>query len=140
MRPQVVAVVLLASCSHPSSAVRPEAPVAKSAPRTEPAPAATTAAPPAGPAAPAGPPRARTVDIGEMRCDVTVSARYRWMEGNDNPETTAFLRAQGAWTAAQLARIPGRDALLARIRELGHATGQSSGAQLAGSRLFYART
>jgi len=62
------------------------------------------------------------------------------MEGNDNPELTGWLRVQGDWTHTYLARIPGRDALLARVRELGHATGVSDRARLVAGKLFYFET
>jgi len=42
---------------------------------------------------------------------------YRWME-SEHAELTTWLGAQGAYTTEQLARVPGRDKLHARIREL----------------------
>ena len=83
------------------------------------------------------PPAARTASFSENRFGVTVSDPYRWMEGNDNAEVTAWLRAQGDYTRAWLARIPARDALFQRIRELGLGTSSSFGLQSAGGRLFY---
>ena len=82
-------------------------------------------------------PVARTVNVTENIFAMNVSDPYRWMEGNENAELTSWLRAQGAYTSAWLARIPARDAMLRRVRELGLGTSTSSGVQLAGSRMFY---
>ncbi len=43
---------------------------------------------------------------------------YRYMEKLDDPEVTAWFKAQAAYTDATLGAIPGRKALLARIQEL----------------------
>jgi prolyl oligopeptidase len=141
MRVRVVVVAVMASCSSPSSTVRTEPP-ASAPPATAAAPAPVAAATAATAAAPgpAGPPRARTVDVTETHFGITVSDPYRWMEGNDNPEATAWLVAQGNWTRGYLARIPGHDALLARIRELGNATGAAARAEPVAGKLFYFRT
>jgi prolyl oligopeptidase len=98
-------------------------------PDTKVATAPTPAIPP--------PPVARTVSVTETTFGMQVSDPYRWMEGNDNAELTSWLRAQGAYTSAWLARIPSRDALLHRVRELGLASSSSFGVQLAGGRMFY---
>jgi prolyl oligopeptidase len=82
-------------------------------------------------------PVARTVDTVDELFGVKVADPYRWMEGNDNPELTDWLRGQGAYTQAYLARIPGRSALAARVRELGLSYGFPSGVQLAGGRVFH---
>jgi prolyl oligopeptidase len=135
MRSAVILIALLAGCSHPSPGIRTEAPI-----QSQPSPSAPAAAvagearvePPAG-----GPPRARTVEVTETRFGVTVADPYRWMEGNDNPELNAWLVAQGDWTRGYLARLRGREALHARIRELGNATGAAYRAMPVGGKLFY---
>jgi prolyl oligopeptidase len=43
---------------------------------------------------------------------------YRYMENPQDPEVQAWMKAQNDYTRAVLARIPGRQQLLARIREL----------------------
>jgi prolyl oligopeptidase len=103
------------------------------------APNATApAAPPAAePTALVGPPPARTVDIVDSRFGISAPDPYRWMEGNDNAELATWLHAQGERTAGWLARVPGRGALLQRIRQLGLGTSSSFDVQLAGGRTFY---
>ncbi len=87
-------------------------------------------------ASPSGPPVARTADTVETLFGVLVADPYRWMEGDRNRELNDWLRAQGAYTSAYLARLPGHEALLARIRELGLSYGFPNGVQLAGGRIF----
>jgi prolyl oligopeptidase len=65
---------------------------------------------------------------------------FRALEDAARPETEAFYRAEGARTRAALDRIPGRAALLARIRALSaSATTVTSIAVTEGARLFYLR-
>src|SRR5690349_19635516 len=66
-------------------------------------------------AAPKGPPVARTVDVVDDVAGERVADPYRWMEGEGNAETTAFLTAQGEWAAQQFAALPSRDALAKRL-------------------------
>jgi len=47
-----------------------------------------------------------------------VTDPYRYMENLKDPEVQAWMKAQNDYTRAVLARIPGRQKLLARIREL----------------------
>ena len=95
-----------------------------------PFPPPVTAAPPD--AAPAGPPVARTDDVA--------GDPYRWMEGTDNPERDAWLRAQGEYAAAELAKLPGSDKLRARVTELGLGVGAVFDVSRAGDRIFYNAT
>ena len=46
---------------------------------------------------------------------------YRWLENTSDPEVIAWMKAQNDYTRAVLARIPGRDELLARIKSLDNA-------------------
>jgi protease II len=135
MRSCLLVAGLLVGCSHASPSTRAEAP--DRSPSSQPGPQAAATA---RPAPDASGPRARTVDVTETRFGITVSDPYRWMEGHDNPEATSWLDAQGDHTRAYLARLPGRNALLARIRELGNATATTSAVQRVGAKLFYLRT
>jgi prolyl oligopeptidase len=47
-----------------------------------------------------------------------VTDPYHYMENLSDPEVQAWMKAQNDYTRAVLARIPGREKLLARIREL----------------------
>src|ERR1700722_4262384 len=49
---------------------------------------------------------------------VAVADPYRWLEDGDSSEVRGFDEAQNAATTAWVAKIPGRDALRARAREL----------------------
>ena len=98
---------------------------------------ATAAPPPSAPAQICGSPRARQVDTSETIFGVTVADPYRWMEGNDNAELTAWLRAQGDCTQRFVGRIAGRDALFQRLRDLGLGTTSQHTMQLAGGRAFF---
>jgi prolyl oligopeptidase len=95
------------------------------------------ATPSSEPHPPGSLPVARTVDVVDDLFDTKVADPYRWMEGGSNPELSGWLQGQGAYTQAFLAGVPGRDALLARIRELGLSYGVPSGVQVAGGRAFY---
>src|SRR5262245_36099215 len=64
---------------------------------------------------PSGPPLARTVDVVDKQFGIDAPDPYRWMEGGENAEYTAWLRGEGELAAKQLAAIPGRDKLHARL-------------------------
>jgi prolyl oligopeptidase len=49
---------------------------------------------------------------------VSVEDPYRFLEDTSDPVVAQWMRAQADATAAVLARLPGREALLARIREI----------------------
>src|SRR5215469_9999943 len=57
----------------------------------------TTAAGAANP-----PPVARTVDAADDAFGLHLPDPYRWMEGEDNPEFSTWLKAQGAYGRSQL--------------------------------------
>ncbi len=67
----------------------------------------------------------------------TLADPYRWMENDKDPDWAPFLKAQNAHARAVLDAIPGREALLARIRELTGDTAITSKVQRAGGRLFF---
>jgi len=57
-----------------------------------------------------------------------------------DPEVVAWMKAQNDYTRAVLARIPGRDKLLARIKELDNAGDVVSALQVWGGHYFYYKT
>jgi prolyl oligopeptidase len=65
---------------------------------------------------------------------------YRWLENTSDPEVVAWMKAQNDYTRAVLARIPGRDELLARIKSLDNAGNTVSGLQVWGGHYFYYKT
>jgi prolyl oligopeptidase len=60
----------------------------------------------------------RKDDLVEVLHGVAVEDPYRWLEDGESPEVRAWDEAQNAATRAWLARIPGRDGLRGRVREL----------------------
>jgi len=118
--------VFVAGCSTKSkpTVVKPVVPAAP-APATPP------------PAPPAGPPVARTVDVVDHQFGLAVPDPYRWMEGIGNAEYTTWLAAQGAWAKTQLEKLPKRDELFNRLRELGLGVTAVWGVQIQRGRTIY---
>jgi len=125
----VLAVLAACGSSPPPSSAAPTPPIVAQ-------PAPNTAPPPPPPPA-AGPSVARTVDVVDHQFGIDVPDPYRWMEGIDNAEYKTWLKAQGEWTRGELAKIAGRDALLARVRELGLGTSGVGGVQIKNGRTIY---
>jgi prolyl oligopeptidase len=69
-----------------------------------------------------------------------VADPYRWLENTSAPEVIAWMKAQNDYTRAVLARIPGRDDLLARIKSLDNAGNVVSALQVWGGHYFYYKT
>ena len=65
---------------------------------------------------------------------------YRWLENTSDPEVIAWMKAQNDYTRAVLARIPGRDELLARMKSLDNAGNVVSALQVWGGHYFYYKT
>jgi prolyl oligopeptidase len=87
-----------------------------------------------------GPPSARTVDARDEFAGRTWADPYRWMEGPANAEFISWLEAQGQYAAQELARLPGRQELLVRVRELGLGTSIISSPVRVADKLFYSAT
>jgi prolyl oligopeptidase len=98
-------------------------------PRAAWARAAGAAVPPA--------PVARRVDARDTYFGETLADPYRWMENDKDPDWLPFLRGQNAHARAILDALPGRDRLLARIRQLSGETVVTAEVQRAGGRLFF---
>src|ERR1043165_2753110 len=110
MHRSLAAITLLAACGG-----KPPPPPAPTAP----APQART--PPAAPP-PAAPhsvyPDARREDIADRIHGIEVRDPYRWLEDPTAPEVQAWMKAQDEYARSRLAKLPGRDAFAARLREL----------------------
>src|SRR5262252_2306412 len=100
---------------------------------TRPAPS-PGAQPAAGPAYPP----ARRTGLVEQMAGHPVADPYRWLEEPGSDESRAWLAAQDALAAGQLAALPARSALAARIAEL-TATGLVSSPIWRGERRFFLR-
>jgi prolyl oligopeptidase len=80
---------------------------------------ATASAPLAAASAPALEyPVARRVEQMDDLHGVRVADPYRWLEDGTSPEVQSWSNAEDALARAHLARIPGRDAIAARMKEL----------------------
>ncbi|HSR99942.1 MAG TPA: hypothetical protein VLM79_22965, partial [Kofleriaceae bacterium] len=88
-------------------------------PPTLPAEAAHDTPAPAPPAAPARDyPASRRADVAETLHGVEIHDPYRWLEDATQPEVQAWMKAQDAYAREHLAKLPGRDALAARLAEV----------------------
>ncbi len=86
-----------------------------------------------------GPPATPVHEVTDEYFGVKVIDPYRWIENTSSPEVVAWMKAQNDYTRSVLARIPGRDKLLARIKELDNAGSVVSGVQVWGGKYFYFR-
>lgn len=86
----------------------------------------------------ATPPTTRADAITETLHGVAVADPYRWLEDEHAPEVQAWMSAQDEYTRAKLAKLPGRDELAARFRELFYYDAVSAPAHCKG-RYFYTR-
>lgn len=64
------------------------------------------------------PPVAKVDNVVDEYYCVKVDDPYRYMENLDDPEVKNWIRAQAEYAADVLGKIPGRDALLSRLKEL----------------------
>jgi prolyl oligopeptidase len=63
-------------------------------------------------------PPTRRDDLVETLHGQTVADPYRWLEDEHAPEVVSWMDAQDAYARAELAKLPGRDAIAARLREV----------------------
>jgi prolyl oligopeptidase len=100
------------------------------------APAVTDAAAVSAPAL-SYPPTARGDQVDALH-GVRVADPYRWLEDGQSAEVKKWADDQDALTRGYTARLPGRDGLVARFKELFYV--ESAGTpRLVGNRLFYPR-
>ena len=119
---------LLAACATPP----PPPPI--------PAPIVVAPPPPEPPKKPA-PPVAALRPVTESFFGQRIIDPYRHLEDVKHPEMVAYLRAQGEFARKALDALPGRKAMLDRIRALSESTIAISGVQVVGEganpRVFY---
>ena len=85
-----------------------------------------------------GPPVAPVRPVVEVYYGQSVTDRYRWMEA-ETPEWQAYVRAQGDYTQAVLAKLPGREQLAADIAKNTGALAVVVQVQLGGVKIFTER-
>jgi len=90
-------------------------------------------------AAPNAPPSAPVRSVTDEYFGTKVVDPYRYMENLKDPQVEAWFKAQNDYTRAVLARIPGRDALLAKIKQLDESAPArvSDARRLPSGRYFY---
>src|SRR5271156_199887 len=76
-------------------------------------------------------------EVTEDYFGTKVTDPYRWLENTNDTEVAAWMKAQNDYTRAGLARIPGRDRLLDRLKALDNAASVVSALQVWGGRYFY---
>ncbi|XYH97714.1 prolyl oligopeptidase family serine peptidase [Sorangium sp. So ce1128] len=109
-RHTMAALALLASACGGSEPAAPRpAPPLK-------APAPSAVAPTSPPAR--AYPLSRSADVIDTLHGVPVSDPYRWLEDGEAEDVREWTQAQSAFARAELAKLPERDALLKRFREL----------------------
>ena len=81
---------------------------------------------------PASPPVAPVRPVTDDYYGSKVVDPYRYMENLKDPEVQGWMKAQNDYTRAMLARIPGREKLLARIRQLDQSVPQVQAQRLPG--------
>jgi prolyl oligopeptidase len=81
---------------------------------------------------PQAPPPAPLKPVIDDYHGVSVSDRYRYMEKLDDPAVQTWFKGQDNYTRSVLARIPGRDRLLARIKQLDQTVPQVGARRLLG--------
>ena len=98
-----------------------------------------TAAPSAEPAHRALPyPATRAGDHADTLHGVVVKDPYRWLEDVKSAEVQAWMKAEDALARPELARLPERDAIAARLKELYYVDAISA-PRHRGARYFYTR-
>jgi prolyl oligopeptidase len=73
---------------------------------------------PAPPAPTRDYPVSRRADVVETHHGLQVHDPYRWLEDSTQPEVQDWMKAQDSYARAHLAKLPGRDALAARLAEV----------------------
>ena len=83
-------------------------------------------------------PTTRKDELAETIQGKRIADPYRWLEDEHAPDVQAWMKAQDEYTRAELAKLPGRDELAARMKQLLYY--DSIGAPVhRGGRYFYTR-
>jgi len=84
-------------------------------------------------------PETRAVDVKDVVHGLTIADPYRWLEDEKAPEVKAWMAAQDKYARDAIAKLPGREALTARLKQLYYVDSVSAPAHR-GTRFFYRRT
>jgi prolyl oligopeptidase len=128
--PTLLAAAALAGCAGevPPTVAPAATETTMTAPAPTPPPAASALAYPA----------TRTVDVSDTLHGVVVKDPYRWLEDGKDAEVQAWMKAQNDLTRAELKKLPERDAIAARLKELYYVDSVSA-PRHRGDRFFYTR-
>jgi prolyl oligopeptidase len=88
---------------------------------------------------PPTPPTTRTVPVAETLFGTTVPDPYRWLEDEKSDEVKRWMDEQDRFARGQLALLPGRDRIAARLRQMFYVDSISA-PRRRGTRFFYRRT
>lgn len=113
----LIALPLLAGCGASPPPLDGDRPIEPTASTTSAAASSPSATPGANTNALAYP-STRMVDARDTFFGVTVADPYRWLEDEKSPEVKAWVAAEDALARAEIAKLPGRDTLRARLSSL----------------------
>jgi prolyl oligopeptidase len=133
--PALLALSLLACSSEPIAPVTPVAAQPSSSASERPS---VKNDPPAPAANPHGYPASRVVDVKDLLHGVEVKDPYRWLEDGKAPEVVDWMKAEDDLARAELKKLPERDAIAARLKELFYLDSESAPVHR-GKRYFYSR-
>jgi prolyl oligopeptidase len=85
-------------------------------------------------------PKTPVRDVTEDYFGTKVSDPYRWLENTSDPEVVSWMKSENDYTREALAKIPGREQLLDRIKSLDNAGATVFSLQVWGGHYFYLKT
>jgi prolyl oligopeptidase len=112
MRRLTALLVAAAACGGPSKPVPLPVETPQAMKPADPTPA------PAAPASTKDYPATRRDDVVDTIHGARVHDPYRWLEDASKPEVQDWMKAQDAYARERLGKLPGRDALAARLAEV----------------------
>jgi len=84
----------------------------------------------------AQPPATRTVDHVDVLHGIKIADPYRWLENETDPEVLRWVDAQNAFSRSYFDRLPEREAILSRLKELS-SVASSSAPRVVNGRYFF---
>ncbi len=83
------------------------------------------------------PPATEKQQVADTYYGQTVTDPYRWLESWHDAKVTLWLQAQNEYTRTTLAKIPGREKFLVRVKDLDTASTNVRNVQVWGGKTFY---